>query len=347
MNTSSLDGIRRLLSRPRRIAITTHRNPDGDAMGSSIGLALFLQALGHEVMVITPTDYPDNLKWLPGDDLVAVGPLNEVGAQAWFNASDIIFCLDFNDLSRVEPFNKVVAEARGLRVMIDHHLEPKPFYEFQWWDPKAAATAELVFRLIESLRETKRINADIATCLYTGIMTDSGSFRFPSVSSALHILAARLIDAGAVPHRIHEALYNNDPERRLRVLGLALGQRMTVLPELHTAYFALDKKDVESLEITQGDTEGLVNYGLSMAGIALSVTMIWRDGEIKMSFRSRGNFAANKLAEEFNGGGHFNAAGGRSNDTLARTEKQLIKVLKAHREALAHALSPHHEPATH
>ncbi len=324
----TVNDLRKELSESKRIVITTHHKPDGDAMGSSLGLYHFLCSLGHEVHVVTPTDYPYFLHWMPGhpeviDFLQDPNKAAELVAQA-----DWVFCLDFNNLSRINELGELVRQSPAKKAMVDHHLEPEGFEDFRYWDTTSCAAAEMVYRLIVDLGLKNHINRDVATCLYTGIMTDSGSFRFPSTTANVHRIIADLIDAGADNSRIHELIYDTNSENRLKFLGRVLGERMTVIHELHTAYISIDKALLHQYDIVTGDTEGIVNYALSIHGIKLAALIIDRGELRKLSFRSKGEFPANEIAKKyFQGGGHRNAAGGMSTDTLENTVNKFLEVL--------------------
>lgn len=334
MNKYDLQEISNLLDSPTRISIVMHQRPDGDAMGSALGLYHYLIQLGHDVKVVTPTDYPANLKWLAGTEKVIIGP--EDPAAEIIRASDVLMCLDHNDLKRIEPLDQAAREV-PVRIMIDHHKDPKEDFTYLFWDDTASSTAEMIYRLIVQRGHQDKINQAIASCLYTGTLTDTGSFRFPSTTAAVFRMVADLVDAGASPGDTYEALYTNDEEKRLRLIGHALANRLTVLPAYHTAYIKLNKADVEQFNIGTGDTEGLVNYCLGIKGINLGVFMIDKDERIKMSFRSRGTFSAQQIALQFNGGGHFHASGGRSEASLEETEARLLSIIKAQKDQLNYA----------
>lgn len=320
--------LRSELSEGKKIVITTHHKPDGDAMGSSLGLYHFLCSLGHDVHVITPTDYPYFLHWMPGHPDVIDFLQDPSRAETLVANADWIFCLDFNTLSRINELGELVRNSSAKKAMIDHHLEPEGFEDFRYWDTTACAAAEMVYRLIVELDWKEHINKDVATCLYTGIMTDSGSFRFPSTTSKVHRIIADLIDAGADNSRIHELIYDTNSESRLKFLGRVLGERMTVLPEYHTAYISIGQDLLSEFDVVTGDTEGIVNYALSIHGIKLAALIIDRGAIRKLSFRSKGEFPANEIAKKyFQGGGHRNAAGGMSEDSLENTVKKFLEVL--------------------
>jgi bifunctional oligoribonuclease and PAP phosphatase NrnA len=325
-----------LLNQPQKIVITTHHKPDGDAMGSSLGLYNYLVQQGHHAKVIAPTDYPEFLWWLPGNEEVIIyTEQTEQSAQLIADA-DLIFCLDFNTLSRINQMGELVRQSPAQKVMIDHHLEPEDFDDYRYWNINACATAQLVYTFIaDELKRPDLINADVATCLYTGIMTDSGSFRFPNTTAAVHRIVACLIEAGAVNWRIHELVYSNSSENRLRFLGHCLSSKLEVLPEYNTAIISVNRQELQQYGVNTGDTEGIVNYALSIAGIRLAAFIVERPDMVKLSLRSTGEFPANEICKKyFNGGGHRNAAGGQSYENLAQTVEKFKQLLPEYKTLL-------------
>jgi len=325
-----------LLAQPQKIVITTHHKPDGDAIGSSLGLYNYLIQQGHHVKVITPTDYPDYFNWMPGNDEVIIYTDNTEKAAGLISEAKIIFCLDFNALGRINEMGELVGKSSALKVMIDHHLEPADFDDYRYWDINACATAQLVYTFIKNeLKNQQLVNKDVATCLYTGIMTDSASFRLPNTTSDVHRIAADLIDAGAVNWRIHDLVYDNSPENRLRFLGVCISEKLEVLYEFSTAIITVSKQDLEKYNINTGDTEGIVNYALSIAGIRLAAFVVERPDKVKLSLRSKGDIPANDICKRyFNGGGHYNAAGGTSTDSLEQTVTKLKLILPEYKKLL-------------
>ena len=333
LNTASLNN---LLAQPQKIVITTHHKPDGDAMGSSLGLYNYLIQQGHHTTVITPTDYPDFLSWMPGNAEVIIYTEHTERSATLIADADIIFCLDFNNLSRINEMGELVRAAKAYKIMIDHHLEPEDFDDYRHWDINACASAQLVYDFIVNVRDNKKlVNADVATCLYTGIMTDSASFRLPNTTSAVHRVVADLIDAGAVNWRIHELVYNSASENRLRFLGHCLTNCLEILPEFNTAIIAVNKHDLEKYDVNTGDTEGIVNYALSINSIRLAAFIVERSDKVKLSLRSKGDFPANEICKlYFSGGGHRNAAGGQSTDSLLEVVEQFKNILPKYKKLL-------------
>ncbi len=325
-----------LLAQPQKIVITTHHKPDGDAMGSSLGLYNYLIQQGHHVKVITPTDYPEYFNWMPGNGAVIIYTDNLKEAASLIADAKIIFCLDFNALNRINEMGELVRKSSAVKIMIDHHLEPEDFDDYRYWDINACATAQLVYKfIVDELNHKELVNQDVATCLYTGILTDSASFSLPNTTSAVHRITADLIDAGAVNWQIYDHIYNNSSENRLRFLGVCLSERLEVLYEYNTAIIAVTKQDLEKYKITTGETEGIVNYALSIAGIRLAGFIVERSDKVKLSLRSKGEFPANDICKKyFNGGGHRNAAGGISSDTLEHVINQFKQILPDYKKLL-------------
>jgi phosphoesterase RecJ-like protein len=332
----SISEIKELLATPQKIVITTHHKPDGDAMGSSLGLYAYLIQLGHHVKVITPTDYPQFLHWLPNNsDVIIYTDETQRSAELVQDAA-LIFCLDFNTLSRINELGELVRASSAYKIMIDHHLEPEDFDDYRHWSISACAAAQLVYDfIVNELNDGAMMNKDIATCLYTGIMTDSGSFRFESATSSVYRIAADLIDAGAEHWRIHQLVYDNATEERLRFLGHCISNKLEILREYNTAIISVTKQELNEYKIITGDTEGIVNYALSINGIKLAAFIIERTDKVKLSLRSTGDFPANEICKKyFDGGGHRNAAGGVSNKDLATTVSDFKEILKEYKTQL-------------
>lgn len=331
-----IEALKALLNTPQKIVITTHQRPDADALGSSLGLMLYLQKRGHSVTVITPTDYPGFLKWMKGNNEVVIyGEGTIEKSKNLMGEADLIFCLDFSALSRIDALGDLVRAAKADKVLIDHHLEPEDFAKYRSWDTGAAATAELVFDFIIDMGDEALIGKDIAECLYAGILTDTGSFKHPNVTQHVFEVCASLVAKGADSSKVSKLIYDTNSEDRLRLLGFSLSKKLKILPEFNTAYFALSAEELKKFNTQAGDTEGLVNYALSMGGIKMAALMKDSDGMIKMSFRSVGNFSVNEFARNhFSGGGHKNAAGGKSNDSLDETVKKFENLLKEYKPTL-------------
>jgi len=323
-----IDDLKPLLSESRRIAITTHQKPDGDAIGASMALYHYLTKKGHRVDVVSPTEYADFLKWLVDNDKVLVGPQDPDRANWIFEGADLIFCLDFNALHRINEFEKSVRAAEGTKIMIDHHMDPEGFHDYAFWDDTASSTAEMIYRLIMDHGDGDLIDRPLAEALYMGVMTDTGSFRFTNTSPAVHRMVAHLLEAGVDVSAVHENIFNNGSLDRLRFFGHCFNECLVVRPEYQTGYFKVTKDVFRKFNVRTGDTEGLVNYALSIKGINLAVLISEQDDITKLSFRSRAGVSSQALAEQFGGGGHFYASGGRTKANIDDTEKRLLELLE-------------------
>lgn len=336
MNANDISLIKTLLSSPKAIVIIPHKNPDGDAIGSTLGLFHYLKQHQHNTHVISPNDYPDFLKWMPEESSILKYENDKTNCDELIEKAEIIFTLDFNALGRIGNMEDVVANSKGLKIMIDHHQQPDDYATYMYSDVSMSSTCEMVFNFIEILDDVDKINSDIATCLYTGIMTDTGSFRFPSTTSKTHTIIGHLIQKGANNSEIHNNIYDTNSYSRLQLLGKALSN-LKVIPEYRTAYITLSQEELNSFNFKKGDTEGFVNYGLSLEGIIFAAIFIesHQDDIIKISLRSKGDFSVNELSRaHFNGGGHTNAAGGRSELTLQQTVDKFISILPNYKQDL-------------
>ncbi len=325
-----------LLKQPFKAVITCHQKPDGDAMGSTLALSHFLQQLGHEVTVISPTNWAQFLDWMPGVDQVIDFEANKENATKIVNEADYVFCLDFNILHRTKHLEPVIAASKSVKILIDHHQQPDTAsFSFGFSDVKMSSTCEMIYDFIVQSGHSNLINIDIATCLYTGLMTDTGSFRFPSTTASVHKIVAHLKELGLQHAKIHENIYDQGSEARLKFMGNAFLYRMQVFPEYNTAIMAIPKTDIYKFELKTGDTEGLVNYLLSIQGIRFAAIVIDREEERKWSFRSKGTFDVNIFARtHFEGGGHANAAGGRSSKSVDETAQDFKNILAEYKTQL-------------
>lgn len=313
----AIDALRQLLSTPKRLALVTHYNPDGDAIGSSLGLMHVLRKAGHEAQVVLPNSAPAFLRWMPGyQELIAADAQRDQCLEA-IRSSDAVICLDFNRRDRVGALEEELRKA-PYAVLIDHHQEPEDFATIAFSDTTACATSQMVHDIVEAMGWSDLIGIEAATCLYTGIVTDSGSFRFGSTTPHTMRVAASLMDRGVPITDVHESIMDDNRFDRLRLLGFTLTERMVVLPELGAAIISLSMADLNRFGYQQGDTEGFVNYGLSMRGIRLAAFFVERPDLVKVSLRSKGQLPVDGLVREhFNGGGHRNAAGGQTKESLA------------------------------
>ena len=326
----AIEGIYELLGKPRKVVITMHQKPDADAMGSALGLYHFLKLLGHTPTVISPTNWADWLKWMPGCSGVIDYEYSTEKANAVLDQAEWVFCLDFNVLSRTRYMANKLRKLTCDKILIDHHQQPeRESFTYGISDTGKSSTCEMVFDLIEASGHADKINSDMAVCLYAGVMSDTGSFRFPAASAAVHRMVSILKETGFNHTKIHENLFDNFLENRLRFFGYVLQNKMEIFYEHNTALIAIPWKDLVRFEIKTGDTEGLVNFPLTIQGIRMAALIIDRDEEVKCSFRSKGDFDVNTFARKyFEGGGHFNAAGGRSSDTLEVTVQRFIQAVK-------------------
>ena len=331
MKSLTFNDVKSLLQSPKNIVIVCHVNPDGDAIGSSLGLYHYLIQKGHVADVIVPNDYPNFLKWIPGTSSVIQFEKNIKKAQKKLEVADLVFTLDFNALHRSGSMQKVLTENTALKIMIDHHQQPDNYAAYTYSDVNMCSTAEMVYNFIDQLGDIALINKAIGSALYTGIMTDTASFRFPKTTSTTHRIAAHLIEIGVEHSEIHSKVYDANRFERIKLLGTALNN-LTVIAPLHTAYITLSQKELDKIGQQKGDTEGLVNYGLSVEGVKLAAIFIENkeEGIIKISLRSKGDFDVNLLAREhFSGGGHKNAAGGKSTLSLEKTVEEFKKLVNA------------------
>ncbi|MGN6494779.1 MAG: DHH family phosphoesterase [Agriterribacter sp.] len=319
-----------LVKVPRRVVVTMHQKPDPDAMGSSLALAGVLKQIGHDVTVISPTNWPDFLKWMPGCKAVIDYEASAEKANLALDSAEWLFCLDFNALHRTKHMAAKLASLKCVKILIDHHEQPEvAAFDYGISLVTKSSTSEMVYNFIVGSGNEALINEDVASCLYAGIIGDTGSFRFPATSHEVHEMVATLKKKGLQHSVVHEHLYDNFLEDRLRFVGHVLLHRMEVFYEYNAALIAIPKSDLLKFNVRTGDTEGLVNYPLSIQGIKVAGLVIDRDEERKWSFRSKGNFDVNTFARKyFNGGGHFNASGGRSAESLAATVQLFKKAIK-------------------
>ncbi|HLD53861.1 MAG TPA: bifunctional oligoribonuclease/PAP phosphatase NrnA [Sediminibacterium sp.] len=325
-----------LLSQPKQIVITMHQKPDGDAMGSTLGLYHFLHNRGHQVTVISPTNWADFLEWLPGIERVINFEGYREKCLGILDKADILFCLDFNIFHRTKHLAPFLASAKAVKVLIDHHEQPdEPNFDYGISDTGKSSTCEMVYDFIVEAGGREELTKDIATCLYTGTMTDTGSFRFPSTKASVHRMVAELKETGFDHSQVHNHIYDNFLESRLRFIGFALLNRMEVLYEYNTAIMYIHQADLQKYHIKTGDTEGLVNYLLTIKGIRFGAIVIDRTEERKWSFRSKGGFDVNQFARNhFEGGGHANASGGRSSDSVEKTVEHFKQVIQEYKNQL-------------
>ena len=328
--------VRETLNVPCKVAIIMHKSPDGDAVGSSLGMKHYLEKLGHTVSVISPNAYPDFLKWMPGNKSVIDFEKTPAPANQAIIKADLIIFLDFNSLKRIGDLAKAVKKSDAFRLVIDHHPQPEKLADISFHDAGASSTAELVYDFISMLGDSTRIHKDIANCLYAGIMTDTGSFRFASTTPHTHDVVADLMRHGAEATKVHRFIDDNNRDIRLRLLGYAVLEKMKIFPDFATGFITLTQSELKRFDYKEGDTEGLVNEPISVKGIVFSALFTeQKNGEIKISFRSKDKFDVNQFARKhFNGGGHMNAAGGRSTLSMDETILEFLNLLSEYKKEL-------------
>lgn len=337
MTKSDYNTIKSHLKGSGNIVITSHHNPDGDAVGSALAMYHALKCINPNVVVVLPNRFPDFLKWLPGaNDVVIFDQNDEQFISGIFNKAGIIFSLDYNTPSRVEKMEETLRNATATKILIDHHPQPDTdAFQFVLSKTSASSTAELVYEFLEETELTHCIQKAAAESLYTGIITDTGSFSFACNNPKTYRITAELIERGANPERLHRLIYDNFSESRLRLLGHAFAEKLLILPKYRTAIIALSKDDLNRYNYKAGDSEGIVNYPLSIKEINVSILMTEREGLIRLSFRSKGQFAVNQIAQKyFEGGGHRNAAGGNSYLSIEASIEKIKEILPLYEDEL-------------
>lgn len=332
---NSVSFLKNLVSRPHKVLITTHYNPDGDAIGASLALYHFLVKTGHNVSIIVPNEMPSFLSWMPGSGNVLVYSKREDSGKKLILEAETIFCMDFNSLGRVKLFSKELAEAPGVKILIDHHLQPSDEFDFTFSEINVSSTSELLFKLINHCGYGDLVDLPAAECIFVGIMTDTGSYSYSCEKPDTFHITAELIRLGVNVERIHRKVYDTYSENRMRLLGFCLSERMKVLPLMSTAYIWLSKDDLDTFGYQPGDTEGVVNYALSIENIVMAALFTERDNRIRISLRSKGSFSVNSFARKhFEGGGHRNAAGADSFLSLQETLERFESLLKEYQDEL-------------
>ncbi len=325
-----------LLLQPKKIAITTHMKPDADAMGSSLALKNVLEQLGHQVTVISPTNWAGWVNWMQGANEVIDYEKDKTIADQLLDQIDWLFCLDYNHFSRTKSLDEKLKSISCTKILIDHHREPdETSFQYGWSDTSKSSTCEMIYDFINASGNANKLNEAVCECIYAGVVGDTGSFRFPAATSNVHLLVADLKTRGLNHEKVHDKLFDNFLENRLRFTGHVLLHRMEVFYEYNTVLIAIPKADLLKYQIKTGDTEGLVNFPQSIQGMKLVALVIDRDEERKWSFRSKGTFDCNSFARRyFEGGGHYNAAGGRSSESLEDTVKKFKAAMKANKSLL-------------
>ena len=332
ISQANIDHVEKWFERADKIVIVSHVSPDGDAIGSSLGLWHFLNSQDKNVHVIVPNAFPDFLKWMPGAKEVIQYNRYKEFADKLIMEADVICCLDFNVLSRIDEMEEIVRVSPGRKMIVDHHLYPGDFARIVISHPQISSTSELVFRLICQLGNFSDITKEGAECIYTGMMTDTGGFTYNSNNREIYLIIGELLSKGIDKDEIYRKVFNTHSEGRLRLMGYVLYEKMQVFPQFNAALITLTREEQKKFQYKKGDTEGFVNMPLSMKGICFSV-FLREDTEkdmIKVSLRSVGTFPCNEVASEFfNGGGHLNASGGEfygpMEEAVALFKQALVK----------------------
>tara|TARA_B110000238_G_C16126079_1_gene439259 strand:- start:1486 stop:2493 length:1008 start_codon:yes stop_codon:yes gene_type:complete len=322
--------LKELLNTSKEIVITTHRGPDGDAMGSSLALYNLLISLNHKVTVITPNDYASFLNWMPGNNDVVEFESNEIKAIEITKNAELIFMLDFNDIKRIDKYAKYVDQSNAFKILIDHHQDPDlEIAELIFSDPLSSSTCQLLYEILDLMNFDTYVTKEIAECLYVGIMTDTGSFKYNSTTAKTHNIVANLIDCGINSSNIHDLIYDNSSADRMKLLGYCINDKLLLYPKNNAAIISLTNTELEKYNFKKGDTEGIVNYALAIKDINIAVLVVERGDVVKLSLRSKGSIKVNIIANKyFNGGGHTNAAGGISYVSVNQTIIKLENIFK-------------------
>lgn len=327
LEKQELKQIHDFISQGKKITLTTHTNPDGDAIGSSLAVFHYLKAKGANVTAVVPNKFPSFLHWLSASNEMVIFESDSKNAKKALTEADLIFCLDYNSISRVGAVSEDLKRTKAKKILIDHHISPElESFDYLISDINASSTCELVYEFIVAMGDGELINTIISECIYTGIITDTGSFSHSCNNAKTYEITAQLVKNGVDAKKIHGLIYDTFSENRLRLLGFAINDRMLVWEDMRTALIYLNKEDLRKFNYQVGDTEGIVNYALSMDKVNMAVLVTEKDKKIRMSFRSKGNFSVNELSRKhFNGGGHRNAAGG----SMSKPIMEVIDDIKA------------------
>jgi len=334
-----LNELKQQIINAAQISIVTHVNPDGDALGSSLGMYLVLSKYNKNVNVLTPNKFPHYYQWLPKSSEVIVFEDNRETGKNVIENSDLVFCLDFNSLSRLSALGQFVQNSKATKILIDHHPMPENAFQYIFSDIAVSSTCELAMQFCKHAGLSEAIDKEAAECFFTGIMTDTGMFNFNCSSPTTFLIAAELLAYNVDKEKITRNIFDNYSEQRLRLLGYVLNEKMIVNHQLKAAYFSLSKEEMERFDYQIGDSEGFVNFPLSIKGIVFSTFIMEKDDKVKFSFRSRGSFDVNLFARKYyNGGGHKNAAGGKIYKQLNEAVADFEKYLKEYENDLANSL---------
>lgn len=331
LTAAETEHLRSLISCSDNIVLCCHRSPDGDAVGSLLGMTEYLRSLGKVPVAVVPDAYPDFLQWLPGTERIIRYDKHKNFVDGLLASADLVFCLDFNTFSRTDEMAVPLAGSAAKKVLVDHHLNPDIDTELCVSHPDACSTCELVFRLIWQLGGFDMMTRKCAVPLYCGMMTDTGGFTYNSTRPEIFFIISQLLTKGIDKDKIYRNVYNNYSEWRMRLIGYVLNEKMVVMQEERAAYFVLTREDLKRFHYIKGDAEGLVNMPLQIKGMRLSISLrqdTEKDNLVWVSTRSVDNFSCNRLAEEyFNGGGHLNAAGGRLECSVEEAEAIVRKAV--------------------
>ena len=329
VTANEIKKIRDFLTPGSKVVLVSHANPDGDAIGSVLALYGVFKKKNVNVQALLPDIVPAFYNWLKDSDEIILAEEDLAKSEALINDADIIFCLDFNAFKRVGDIEQPLRNASSIKVLVDHHPEPESGFDFVMSDTSVSSTSELIYHLIDQIEGDQIIDKPIADAIYTGIMTDTGSFNFSSAHPGMYDILKKLVEKGVNPAVVHQKVYDTFTESRTRLIGHSLLNKMIVLPEYQTAYIALSQKDLQDFNYEKGDTEGLVNYPLAIKDVVFAAFFTEKDDMVKISFRSKGSFPANQFAEKyFRGGGHLNAAGGKSYKSLKKTIENFESIIK-------------------
>ena len=316
------------ISSSSRVAILTHANPDGDAIGSSLALALALSQNGIDAQVIIPDGLPDFLRWLPGIELSTTFAYKKEKAVEIIEGADLIFCLDFNDPGRLGAVEEYFVKSGAHKVLIDHHQDPMQFTDIAITETWRGSVGEMIYLFLNEVFELEVLNKEIATCLYVAIMTDTGNFSYASSYPEIFHIVGELMKYELEKDMIYASVYDAFSEDRLRLQGYCMQEKMVILPEFHTAYISLTDEELSRFNHRKGDTEGFVNIPFAVKGIRFTALFVEKKDRIKVSFRSRGEFPVNRVAaDHYHGGGHINAAGGDSFESMEQTLSKFTSIL--------------------
>jgi len=337
---NAVEYFRKLISTPAEILITSHHNPDGDTIGASLALYHFLLSQGHQCHVLVPNDPPAFLRWMPGSARLIIYQDDPENCNRLIEKADMIFCMDFNAASRVKFFADQLSSAKATKILIDHHPFPENEFDLSISNTEVSSTSELLYLVLEAAGFADAVTLEMAQCLFAGIMTDTGSYSYSCNRPDTFRITAELISRGIDVEKIHRLVYDTYSESRMRLLGHCLSKRLKVLPGCATAYIWLTRADLEQFDYQPGDTEGVVNYALSIQNVTLAALFTEREDRIRLSLRSKGTFSVNELARNhFKGGGHRNAAGADSFESMDQTLAKFEALLPGYQDELLQNLA--------